>query len=94
MEKMGFVVKEVVIFPAFSVYVSLFFLSLIQESVSCSIIDEVHYGLKSFHSGTHTYMTGVLWQGGYHSSANKASRRVITPLPQNAIFSDTELFFI
>ena len=30
-------------------YVSLFFLSLIQESVSCSIIDEVHYGLKWFH---------------------------------------------
>ena len=28
---------------------SLFFLSLIQESVSCSIIDEVHYGLKWVH---------------------------------------------
>ena len=40
--------KEIVIFPASSVYVSLFFLSLIQESVSCSIIDEVHYGLKWF----------------------------------------------
>ena len=41
--------KEIAIFPASSVYVSLFFLSLIQESVSCSIIDEVHYGLKWFH---------------------------------------------
>ena len=41
--------KEIVIFPASSVYVSLFFVSLIQESVSCSIIDEVHYGLKWFH---------------------------------------------
>ena len=40
---------EIVIFPACSVYVSLFFLSLIQESVSCSIIDEVHYGLKWVH---------------------------------------------
>ena len=30
-------------------YVSLFFLSLIQDSVSCSIIDEVHYGLKWVH---------------------------------------------
>lgn len=36
-------------FPASSVYVSLFFLSLIQESVSCNTIDEVHYGLKWFH---------------------------------------------
>ena len=26
-----------------------FFLSLIQDCVSCSIIDEVHYGLKWFH---------------------------------------------
>ena len=33
--------KEIVIFPVSSVYVSLFILSLIQESVSCSIIDEV-----------------------------------------------------
>ena len=41
--------KEIVIFPASSVYVSLFFLSLIQESVSCSIVDEAHYGLKGFH---------------------------------------------
>lgn len=30
-------------------YVSLFFLSLIQESVSCSIVDEAHYGLNWFH---------------------------------------------
>ena len=30
-------------------YVSLFFLSLIQESASCSTIDEVHYGLKWVH---------------------------------------------
>ena len=30
-------------------YVSLFFLSLIQESVSCSIVDEAHHGLKWFH---------------------------------------------
>ena len=30
-------------------YVSLFFLSLIQDSVSSSIIDEVHYGLKWVH---------------------------------------------
>ena len=36
--------KEIVIFPASSVYVSLFFLTLIQESHSCSIIGEVHYG--------------------------------------------------
>jgi len=41
--------KEIVIFPASSVYVSLFFLTLIQESRSCSIIDEVHYGLKWVH---------------------------------------------
>ena len=44
--------KEIVIFPASSVYVSLFFLilqSLIQESASCSSIDEVHYGLKWVH---------------------------------------------
>ena len=41
--------KETVIFPASSVYVSLFFLSLIQESASCSTIDEVHYGLKWVH---------------------------------------------
>ena len=32
--------------------VSLFFLSLIQESVSCTIIDEVHYGLRWFHDLT------------------------------------------
>ena len=30
-------------------YVSLFFLSLIQDSVSCSVIDEVHYGFKWVH---------------------------------------------
>ena len=30
-------------------HVSLFFLSLIQESSSCSTIDEVHYGLKWVH---------------------------------------------
>ena len=42
--------EEIVIFPASSVYVSLFFLSLIQESVSCSIVDEAHYGLKWFHN--------------------------------------------
>ena len=41
--------KEIVIFPASSVHVSLFFLSLIQESASCSTIDEVHYGLKWVH---------------------------------------------
>lgn len=41
--------KEIVIFPASSVHVSLFFLSLIQESSSCSTIDEVHYGLKWVH---------------------------------------------
>ena len=41
--------KEIVIFPTSSVYVSLFFLTLIQESRSCSIIDEVHYGLKWVH---------------------------------------------
>ena len=41
--------KEIVTFPASSVYVSLFFLTLIQESRSCSIIDEVHYGLKWVH---------------------------------------------
>ena len=41
--------KEIVIFPASCVYVSLFFLSLIQESVSRSIVDEAHYGLKWFH---------------------------------------------
>ena len=42
--------KEIVIFPASSVQVSLFFLSLIQESASCSTIDEVHYGLKWVHN--------------------------------------------
>ena len=41
--------KEIVVFPTSSVYVSLFFLTLIQESVSCSIIEEVHCGLKWFH---------------------------------------------
>ena len=41
--------KEIVIFPASSVYFGLFFLSLIQESLSCSIVDEAHYGLKWFH---------------------------------------------
>ena len=41
--------KEIVIFPASSVYFCLFFLSLIQESVSCSIVDEAHYGCKWFH---------------------------------------------
>ena len=41
--------KEIVIFPASSVHVSLFFLSLIHESASCSTIDEVHYGLKWVH---------------------------------------------
>lgn len=49
MEKMGFAIKEIVIFPASSVFVPLFFLSLIQESVSCNTIYEVHYGLKWFH---------------------------------------------
>ena len=41
--------KEIVIFPTSIVHVSLFFLSLIQESASCSTIDEVHYGLKWVH---------------------------------------------
>ena len=41
--------KEVLIFPASSVYVSLLFRSLIQESVSCNIVDEAHHGLKWFH---------------------------------------------
>ena len=41
--------KEIVIFPASSVHVSLFFLCLIQESAACSTIDEVHYGLKWVH---------------------------------------------
>ena len=40
--------KEI-IFPASSVHVSLFFLSLFQESASCSTIDEVHYELKWVH---------------------------------------------
>lgn len=40
---------EVTILPASYVYVCLFLLSLIQDGVSCSIIDEVHYGLKWFH---------------------------------------------
>ena len=47
--KWGSQYKEIVIFPASSVYVSLFFLSLIQDSASCSIIDEVHYGLTWVH---------------------------------------------
>ena len=41
--------KEIFIFPASSVHVLLFFLSLIQESASCSTIEEVHYGLKWVH---------------------------------------------
>ena len=41
--------KEIVIFPASIVHVSLVFLSLIQESASYSTIDEVHYGLKWVH---------------------------------------------
>ena len=41
--------KEIVIFSAPSVHVSLFFLSLIQESVSCSTTDEVRYWLKWVH---------------------------------------------
>ena len=36
-------------FPASSVHVSLFFLSLIQGSASCSTIEEVHYGVKWVH---------------------------------------------
>ena len=35
--------KEIVLFPAFSVCFFVFLLRLIQESVSCSIIDEVLY---------------------------------------------------
>ena len=44
--------KEIVIFPASSVYVSLFFLTLIQECASCSTTDEVHYGLKWVHDSS------------------------------------------
>lgn len=40
--------KEIVIFPASSVYVSLLFLSLIQDSVSFSVIDKFIMALSGF----------------------------------------------
>lgn len=40
--------KRLLYFPLLVGMFPFFFLSLIQESVSSSIIDEVHYGLKSF----------------------------------------------
>lgn len=41
--------KEVKILPASALYVALFFVSLIQDGVSCGIINEIHYGLKWVH---------------------------------------------
>lgn len=41
--------KRLLYFPLLVCMFLCFFLSLIQESVSCSIINEVHYGLKWFH---------------------------------------------
>ena len=41
--------SDVTVLPASSVYVTLFFLKLIHDSVSCSIVDEVHYGMKWVH---------------------------------------------
>jgi hypothetical protein len=40
---------EIVVLPASSVHVCLFIVSLIQHGVSCSILDEVRYGLKWVH---------------------------------------------
>jgi hypothetical protein len=40
---------EISIIPASAVYICLFIVSLIQGGVSCSIIDEVRYGIKWFH---------------------------------------------
>lgn len=41
--------SDSVILPASSVYVCLFLVSLIQDGVSCNVIDEAHYGLKWVH---------------------------------------------
>ena len=41
--------REVSVLPACSVYVALFFLNLIQNCVSCSSVDEVHFGIRWVH---------------------------------------------
>lgn len=45
----AFKFNEVNVLPASSIYITLFFLQLIQDSVSTSVIDEAHYGIKWVH---------------------------------------------
>jgi integrase len=45
----AFKFNEVNVLPASSIYITLFFLHLIQDSVSTSVIDEAHYGIKWVH---------------------------------------------
>ncbi|CAB4006180.1 Integrase recombinase xerD-like [Paramuricea clavata] len=45
----AFIFNEVNVLPASSIYITLFFLQLIQDSVSTSVIDEAHYGIKWVH---------------------------------------------
>ena len=40
---------EVNVLPACSIYIALFVFKLIQDNVSCHIIDEVYYGIKWVH---------------------------------------------
>ena len=42
--------NEVTVLPASSVHITLLILQLIQDNVSCSIIDEVLYGIKWVHN--------------------------------------------
>jgi hypothetical protein len=44
--------KEVTVLPASGIYLSLFFIQLIQTCVSVSIIDECHYGITWVHKLT------------------------------------------
>lgn len=37
---------EITVLPAWSIYIALFVFKLIQDNVSCHIVDEVYYGVK------------------------------------------------
>lgn len=84
---------EVQVIPANSLYISLFFVSLIQNGSSCAILNEIHYGLKWFHElGGYTdpcrcpLVENVLEAGKRILSMRVKKKEPITPDNMCALF--------
>ena len=84
---------EVATLPARDIYVCLFLVSLIQQGVSCSIINEVYYGIKWIHEitgyenpCTSSLIMSVLEAGCRLLSKPARKKEVVTPETIQSLF--------